>query len=103
MSYGESYFPLTLDAHTFDAMDEILKNLPQRAKDTHNENKKFFTKLRKKPPKNLDVMMQELHEEEFSRSSYEPLGQVAVRRSFDRNALDGGRRDRCARARWSQQ
>jgi len=50
-------------------MEEILKNLPQRAKDTHNENKKFFAKLRKKPPKNLDNLMQELHDEEFSRTN----------------------------------
>lgn len=49
-------------------MDEILKTLPQQAKDKHNENKKFFAKLRKKPPKRLDYLMQELHEEEFSRT-----------------------------------
>jgi len=49
-------------------MDEILKALPQLAKDKHNENKKFFTKLRKKPPKKLDYLMQELHEDEFSRT-----------------------------------
>jgi len=49
-------------------MDEILKTLPQQAKDRHNENKKFFAKLRKKPPKKLDYLMQELHEEEFSRT-----------------------------------
>jgi Fe-S-cluster containining protein len=49
-------------------MDEILKTLPQRAKDKHNENKKFFTKLRKKPFKRLDYLMQELHEDEFSRT-----------------------------------
>lgn len=49
-------------------MDEILKTLPQRAKDKHNENKKFFAKLRKKPPKKLDYLMQELHDEEFKRT-----------------------------------
>ncbi len=49
-------------------MEEILKNLPEKAKDKHKENKKFFEKLRKKPPKNLDVLMQEFHEEEFSRT-----------------------------------
>ena len=46
-------------------MDEIIKQLPQRAKDTENENKKFFAKLKKKPPKNLDALMVELHEAEF--------------------------------------
>ena len=49
-------------------MEEILKDLPQKAKDKHKENKKFFTKLRKKPPKNLDSQMQEMHEEEFKRT-----------------------------------
>lgn len=49
-------------------MEEILKDLPKKAKDKHKENKKFFTKLRKKPPKHLDLEMQELHEEEFKRT-----------------------------------
>ncbi|CAM4317409.1 YkgJ family cysteine cluster protein [Gillisia hiemivivida] len=49
-------------------MEEILKNLPKKAKDKHKENKKFFAKLRKKPPKHLDLQMQELHEEEFKRT-----------------------------------
>tara|TARA_R110000850_G_scaffold150497_1_gene273251 strand:- start:162432 stop:162947 length:516 start_codon:yes stop_codon:yes gene_type:complete len=49
-------------------MEEILKQLPARAKDKHNESKKFFTKLKKKPPKNLDVVMQQLHEEEFQQT-----------------------------------
>jgi hypothetical protein len=50
------------------AMDEIIKNLPKRAKDTHKENKKFFTQLKKKPPKHLDSLMQELHDAEFQRT-----------------------------------
>ncbi len=49
-------------------MDETLKQLPQRAKDTHNETKKFFKKLKKKPPKHLDTLMQELHDTEFSKT-----------------------------------
>lgn len=49
-------------------MEEFLKKLPQLAKDTHKENKRFFGKLRKKPPKNLDTLMQELHTEEFERT-----------------------------------
>jgi uncharacterized protein len=49
-------------------MEEILKHLPQRAKDKHNENKKFFAKLKKKPPKNLDAVMQQLHVEEFQQT-----------------------------------
>lgn len=50
-------------------MEEILKNLPEKAKDKHKENKKFFAKLRKKPPKDLDRQMQEMHDEEFSRTN----------------------------------
>lgn len=49
-------------------MQEFIDQLPQLAKDKHIENKKFFTKLKKKPPKKLDTTMQELHEEEFSRT-----------------------------------
>ncbi|WP_062053215.1 YkgJ family cysteine cluster protein [Aquimarina longa] len=46
-------------------MQEFIDQLPKLAKDKHNENKKFFTKLKKKPPKKLDQMMQELHDDEF--------------------------------------
>lgn len=49
-------------------MKEELKNLPQKAKEKHSENRKFFGKLRKKPPKNLDYLMSELHEKEFSKT-----------------------------------
>ncbi|MBZ9729781.1 YkgJ family cysteine cluster protein [Salegentibacter sp. JZCK2] len=50
-------------------MEEILKNLPEKAKDKHKENKKYFARLRKKPPKDLDREMQEMHEDEFSRTN----------------------------------
>jgi len=46
-------------------MDDILKELPKLAKDAHVVNKKFFTKLKKHPPKNLDYILQDLHDEEF--------------------------------------
>ncbi len=49
-------------------MDELLKSLPQLAKDKHKENKKFFARLKKRPPKHLDRLMQELHDEEFERT-----------------------------------
>lgn len=49
-------------------MQEILKQLPSKAAEKHNENKKFFTKLKKKPPKHLDTLMAELHEAEFERT-----------------------------------
>lgn len=49
-------------------MQEILKSLPKKAGDKHNENKKFFTRLKKKTPKDLDVTMQALHDEVFKRT-----------------------------------
>ena len=49
-------------------MEEILKYLPKKAKDKQVENKKFFAKLKKKPPKNLDYVMQELHTAEFEKT-----------------------------------
>lgn len=52
----------------FCAMQDIINNLPKQAKDKQKENKEFFKKLKKKPPKQLDYIMQELHEEEFERT-----------------------------------
>ena len=49
-------------------MEKIVAELPLKAKGKHGENKKFFAKLKKKPPKNLDYLMQELHENEFERT-----------------------------------
>ncbi len=49
-------------------MNEILRQLPQKAKEKHSETKKYFAKLRKKAPKNFDYLMQELHEDEFERT-----------------------------------
>lgn len=49
-------------------MEEFLEELPQRAREKQAENKKFFIKLKKKPPKDLDYVMQELHEAEFERT-----------------------------------
>ncbi len=49
-------------------MQDQINNLPKLAKDKHKENKSFFAKLKKKPPKQLDYLMQELHEEEFERT-----------------------------------
>lgn len=49
-------------------MDDILKQLPRRAKDTEKENRKFFAKLKKKPPKQLDSLMVELHNAEFQKT-----------------------------------
>lgn len=46
-------------------MKDVIQNLPIKAKQQHSTNKKFFAKLRKKTPKNLDEVMQDLHEETF--------------------------------------
>lgn len=50
-------------------MEEILKNLPALAKDKQKENKKFFARLKKRPPKNLDKQMQAMHEDEFAKTN----------------------------------
>lgn len=52
-----------------DRMKEQLKTLPLRAKEKHNENKRFFVKLKKRPPRNLDYIMQELHLAEFKKTN----------------------------------
>lgn len=46
-----------------------LKELSKLAKDSALENKKFFDKLKKKVPKNLDYVMQELHNTEFKKTN----------------------------------
>ena len=45
-----------------------LHSLPKKAAEKLKANKKFFTKLKKRPPRNLDYVMQELHNDEFSRT-----------------------------------
>lgn len=47
-------------------MQDVLNNLPEKASKEHKANKKFFAKLRKKPPKNLDLVMQDLHDQAFN-------------------------------------
>ena len=49
-------------------MQQQLNNLGKLAKDKHIENKKFFDKLKKKVPKNMDYIMQEIHDKEFKRT-----------------------------------
>ena len=50
-------------------MKQILNNLPKEAKDKHIENKKYLDKLKRKQPKNLDYLMQDLHESEFKKTN----------------------------------
>jgi Fe-S-cluster containining protein len=47
------------------ALKPNLEELPKLAKDSASENKKFFKKLKKKTPKNLDYTVHELHEKAF--------------------------------------
>ncbi len=49
-------------------MEEILKNLPEKAKDKNKENKNFLARLRKKPPRDIDQQMQDIHTTEFTRT-----------------------------------
>ena len=49
-------------------MEEFLKNIKKWSKDKHTENKKYLDKLKKKPPKNLDYLMQDLHNAEFKKT-----------------------------------
>jgi Fe-S-cluster containining protein len=48
-------------------LKQILNALPKEAKDKHIENKKYFDKLKKKVPKNIDYIMQDLHDAEFKK------------------------------------
>ncbi len=47
---------------------EDLQHLEKRAKEKLKENKKFFQRLKKKTPKHLDILMQELHQDEFEQT-----------------------------------
>ncbi len=49
-------------------MEEQIRQLPNKAKEKQIENKKFFARLKRRPPKNLDYVMQDLHESEFQRT-----------------------------------
>lgn len=40
-----------------------IKTLQKLAKEKQKENKRFFAQLKKKPPKNLDYLTQEIHDE----------------------------------------
>ena len=49
-------------------MDKDLENLRELAQEKLQENKKYFQKLKKRTPKRLDLVVQEIHEEEFERT-----------------------------------
>ena len=50
-------------------MREQLEQLPLRAKDTARETKIFFQRLKKRPPKKLDKITQDIHEEVFAQTN----------------------------------
>jgi len=47
-------------------MEDIIKQLPSKAAADRKSHIDLFKKLKKKPPKNLDYTMQDLHDETFS-------------------------------------
>jgi len=46
-------------------MEKIINELPEKAKEKWVENKKYFSKLKKRPPKRLDLIVHEIHDIEF--------------------------------------
>lgn len=51
-----------------DDMNKRLEELPKLAREAKKENQKYFQKLKKRTPKRLDYLVQEIHEEEFERT-----------------------------------
>lgn len=49
-------------------MEKRLEQLPKLALEAQKENKKYFTNLRKKTPKDLDYVIQDLHDKEFAKT-----------------------------------
>lgn len=49
-------------------MNKRLEEFPKLAREAKKENQKYFQKLKKRTPKRLDYLVQEIHEEEFERT-----------------------------------
>ena len=49
-------------------MQDRLLSLPKDAKDKSIETKKFFNKLKKRAPKNLDNLVEEIHDDVFEKT-----------------------------------
>ena len=49
-------------------MEKRLEQLPKLSKETFPETQKYFKMLKKRTPKNLDVVMKELHDNEFKKT-----------------------------------
>lgn len=48
-------------------MEKRLKELTKLSKETMPETLKYFKMLKKRTPKNLDLVMKQLHEDEFKK------------------------------------
>ena len=46
-------------------MQNEINHLREKAKEVKKENKKFLDRLKQRPPKKLDLLMQDLHEQTF--------------------------------------
>ena len=49
-------------------MQNQLESLSKKVKEHQKAQRNFFIKLRKKTPKNLDAIMEKLHEDEFKKT-----------------------------------
>lgn len=49
-------------------MEKRLEELPKLAKEAKKENQKYFARLKKRPQKRLDLLMQDLHDKEFAKT-----------------------------------
>ncbi|GGF72170.1 hypothetical protein SAMN05444281_1801 [Wenyingzhuangia marina] len=50
------------------SMEEFLQELPKKAQAVKKENVSYFKRLKKRTPKDLDYVMQDLHDKEFERT-----------------------------------
>lgn len=49
-------------------MQDVIDSLQKLVKDNDKETKAFFKRLKKKPPKHMDYIMQDLHDAEFEKT-----------------------------------
>ncbi|QOD61709.1 YkgJ family cysteine cluster protein [Polaribacter haliotis] len=49
-------------------MEKRLQELPKLAQEAKKESEKYFARLKKRTPKRLDYLMQELHDKEFEKT-----------------------------------
>jgi len=50
-------------------MEDIIKNLPKKANENRKENISYFKRLKKRAPKNIDYIVQDLHDDEFKNNT----------------------------------